>query len=343
LQNTPHNLQQERIPRGLEIALCVTALAWAGAASSIAAPAARGIAVRFQIGAFEPLMQALFLLFLAIVGLRCLDWISTRGRHLAEVAPLPKRTGWSTEWGVGAAIGWGLCIAAVLPLLLSGNLHGRLMWQPSSALAILLAIATLLAVSLAEEVLFRGYAFRRLAGAIGPSWAAILLSLVFSVSLILSHRPPNPTLALIDGALFGLLLTMAWLRTHALWLGWGLHFAYRAVMAILLGLPIAGHGEFGSIADVFSGGPRWLSGGAFGLDAAFFTAIVLWAGMAVLFRATRDYAWNYTHAPVVAAGYEVTVAPPAAHVAMEKQAAAPPPLVQIMPVPPPPPLPGRQE
>jgi hypothetical protein len=166
------------------------------------------------------------------------------------------------------------------------------------------------------------------------------MSLVFSASLIFTNRPVNPTLALIDGTLLGLLLAMAYLRTHALWLGWGLHFAYRAVAAVLLGLPIAGHGEFGSIADVFAGGPRWLSGGAFGLDAAFLTAIVLLAGVPVLYRASRDYAWNYTHPPIIAAGYEVTVAPPAAHVAMEKQAAtAPPPLVQILPVAPPPPIP----
>jgi len=81
---------------------------------------------------------------------------------------------------------------------------------------------------------------------------------------------------------------------------------------------------------MYATGPRWLSGGAFGLDAALPTALVMLAGMIVLYRATRDYAWKYTHPPIVAAGYEVTVAPPAAHVAMEK-AAAPAPLVQILP------------
>jgi hypothetical protein len=131
-----------------------------------------------------------------------------------------------------------------------------------------------------------------------------------------------------------LLLAMAYLRTNALWVGWGLHFAYRAVAAILLGLPIAGHGEFGSLADTFTTGPRWLSGGAFGLDAAYLTIPVLLVGLSVLYTATREYAWAFTHPLILPAGYAVEVAPPAAHVAMEK-AAAPSPLVQILPAGPP--------
>jgi hypothetical protein len=128
-----------------------------------------------------------------------------------------------------------------------------------------------------------------------------------------------------------LLLAMAWLRTHALWVGWGLHFAYRVVMAVVLGLPIAGRAEFGSPTEMYATGPRWLSGGAFGLDGAALTGLLMLGGMAVLYRATRNYAWDYTFAPIVPAGYEVTVAPPAAHVAMEKAAPPPPALVQIMP------------
>jgi uncharacterized protein len=305
---------------------------WAGAASVVAERAARGIAVHFQLGVFEALMRSVFLLFLAVVGLRTLDWIATHGRYSGEIVRLPRRPGWATEWGVGAAVGWGLCLAAVLPLLLSGHLHGHLMWQRSSAVAILLALGTLLCVTLAEEIFFRGYAYRRLSDAIGESWAAVAMSIVFAASMMIANRPLNSTMALVDGTLFGLLLTMGYLRTHALWVGWGLHFAYRAVAAVLLGLPIAGHGEFGSIIDVYASGPRWLSGGAFGLDAALFTAVVMWAGMAVLYRVTREYAWKYTHAPIVAGGYEVVVAPPAAHVAMERAAAAPPPLVQILPI-----------
>jgi len=102
-------------------------------------------------------------------------------------------------------------------------------------------------------------------------------------------------------------------------------------MAVLVGLPIVGRSDFGSVMDASASGPRWLSGGGFGLDAALLTALVMLGGMAVLYRATRDWAWAYTLPEIVPGGYEVVVAPPAAHVAMEK-AAAPLPLVQILPV-----------
>jgi membrane protease YdiL (CAAX protease family) len=320
------------IPRGLQFALYLTAMAWAATANAIAPRAASGIAVRLNLGMAEPLLGSLFLVFLIVVGFRVLDWLSSRGRYAEDALPLPLRAGWQREWGVGAAIGWGLCIAAALPLLVTGNLHARLGWHSGTALAVVLALLNLLVATLAQEMVYRGYAFRRLIAAIGPSWAAIVVSLVFAALIVQANPPRNVLVAFVDCVFFGLLLAMAWLRTHALWLGWGLHFAYRAVAAVLLGLPIAGRGEFGSPTDMFASGPRWLSGGAFGLDAAVLTSVAMLGGMIVLYRASRDYAWEYTHPPIVPAGYEVTVAPPAAHVAMEKAAtAAPPPLVQIMP------------
>ena len=330
LQQKTDRLQSGMVTRGMQLALCAIALLWAAAANLIAAKAAQGIAVRFQLGMLSSLLESAFLLFLIVVGLQMLDWVSTRGRFAQDVLPLPRRPGRLAEWGLGAAVGWGLCVASVLPLLLTGNLHGRIDWQRGSAAAIAISLGTLLLAALAQEVIFRGYAFRRLSVAIGPATAAVLLSLLFGALLVQANPPRNYLVALVDATLFGMLLAMAWMRTHALWLGWGLHFVYRAVTAVVLGLPIAGHGEFGSLTDMYATGPRWLSGGAFGLDAALLTGLVMLAGMVVLYRETRDYAWHYTHLPIVAGGYEVTIAPPAAHVAME-QAAAPPPLVQILP------------
>jgi membrane protease YdiL (CAAX protease family) len=315
----------------MQFTLFLAAMAWATAANTIAEHAAAGIAARFQLGLIESLLEAAFLLFLAVVGFHALDWIATRGRFAADTLPLPRRSGWRREWGVGAAIGWGLALAAVAPVLLTGNLHGSLVWNANSTAALIAAIAAMLVSSLAIEVVFHGYAFRRLIDAIGPTWAAILVSVVYAALVVRANPPRNALVATIDCTLFALLLAMAWLRTHALWLGWGLRFAYRAVMTLILGLPAAGRGEFGSPTDMYVTGPRWLTGGAFGLDAALLTSLVMIGGMIVLYRATRDYAWAYTHPPIIAGGYEVTVAPPAAHVAMEKSAPPPPPLVQIMP------------
>lgn len=319
------------VPRGLQLALSLTALALAGAATVTAGRAAQGLCVRFQTGAVEPLLTSFFLLFLVVIGFKALDWVAARGWKRADPLPLPRRKGWSSEWGVGAAIGWALGLAVVLPVLLSLNLHSRFVAARVSVTAVLLALATLLVASLAEEAIFRGYPFQRLAEAVGPSWASVLLSGGFAVVLLSASPPRHVLFALADGLIFGLILSMAYLRTHALWLGWGLHFAYRAVGAVFLGLPVAGRGEFGAILDTYAGGPRWLSGGAFGLDAALLTAFVLLGGLFALYQLTRDYAWQYTQREIVGAAYEVTVAPPAAHTAMAAEAAAAPaPLVQIL-------------
>ncbi len=318
-----------RITRVLEFALCFTALVWAAAATAVATRAAQGFALRFNLLPAEPLLEALFLLFLAILGFRALDWIATRGAHTAQVFPLPRRRSSASEWSTGAAIGWGLALAVVSPLLVTLNLHARLIARLATVPGILLSLCTLLVAALAQEVVFRGYPFQRLTRAVGPTAATLLLSFGFAFFL-LSATSSHTVLGLVDGTLFGIVLSIAWLRTHALWIGWGLHFAYRAILAVALGLPIAGRAEFASLVDTYATGPRWLSGGSYGPDGALLTAGFLLVAALVLYRVTRDWAWAYTHAPIVAAGYEVAIAPPAAHVAMEKSA-APLPLVQILP------------
>jgi uncharacterized protein len=319
------------VSRGLELALFATAMLWALTSNVIAGRAAAGIAGRLGLTYGQALLESLFLLFLVVIGFQMLEWISAGGGKRSEVMPLPRRKSSAREWGTGVAIGWGLCLAAVLPVLMVGHLHARLSRGVGVVPGILAAVATLLVAALAEEVIFRGYPFQRLLRALGPAWAAVLMAMVFAAVLVNANPPINTGLALLDGTLFGLVLAMAYLRTHALWVGWGLHFGYRAVMAVLVGLPIVGRSDFGSVMDANASGPRWLSGGGFGLDAALLTAVAMLGGMAVLYRATRDWAWAYTLPEIVSGGYEVVVAPPAAHVAMEK-AAAPPPLVQILPV-----------
>ena len=317
------------LPKGFELALAAAALLWTAAAAAISERSAHGLAVRFGLQAGEALIASLFLIFLLVVGFHLLDWIATRGSELTEVIALPRRTGWPTEWALGAAIGWAACLAVVLPLLLSGNLHGHLIFGARRPADLLLLTLTLLAATLAEELVFRGYVFLRLSAAIGTSWTAVLTSLAFGGFLVWAHPPVNLALGLLDGSLFGFLLALSYLRTHALWLAWGLHFSYRAVMLVLLGLASAGRASQSSVLDVFATGPTWLSGGRYGVDAALLTAPILLTASALLYRLTREYAWHYTFRPAAGAGYVVAVPPPTAHVEMEQAASAQ--LVQIMP------------
>lgn len=335
MADAKRRFSSQRVPRVLQFALFVTAMLWVAAARAIAVRAAGGIATRFHMELQQTLLESLFLLFLAVVGFRCLDWIATRRAANEPVLELPRRPSSGAEWGTGAAIGWGLCLAAVFPVLLAGHFHASFNRGAGVPAGVLTAVATLLTICLAEEAIFRGYPFKRLCLAFSPAWAVLLVSILFAAVLIGFDFPTNGWTAWFNLVLLGFLLAMARLRTGALWMGWGLHFSFRMVMAVVFGLPIAGRNDFVSIFDSSSGGPVLLYGGGFGLDAALFTGIALIAGMAVLYRTSSEWAYLYTRPELVSAGYEVTVAPPAAHVAMERSperstGAAPPPLVQIL-------------
>jgi hypothetical protein len=323
-----------RSERILQLALFVTSAAWFLAADTVAAHAARGLSQRFALDAARPLLDWAFLLFLLAVGFSILQTVARRGSSLRDVLGLPKRPTARREWELGAALGWGLVVLAVIPMAVAGTLHVQFWTQPRAFGLLLLNLLTLAVAALAEEVAFRGYSYRRLIEAIGPVAATIVMSLLFGLGHVLN---PSATWAsTLVTILAGVLLSVAWLRTRGLWLGWGLHFAWNASMGILFGLPISGINDFASIVQTRAFGRLWLTGGDYGPEGAAITVIVLLIGIVILVRVTRDYAWHYTYVPIVAAGYPMEAAPPAAHVAMEQMAeharpAAPVTLVQILP------------
>ena len=236
-----------------------------------------------------------------------------------------RATAWR-EWGEGAALGWGLMVLAVLPMVVLGAMRTTFWTDPRAFYLLALNTGVLFLAALAEEVAFRGYPFQRLIEAVGPTAATILMALLFGVLHI--WNTDASLISILVTMFAGVLLSVAYLRTHALWLPWGLHFAWNYVMGPVLGLPVSGILDFNTVVQTQTAGPHWLTGGAYGPEAALFTFAVLVAGIVVLVRMTREYAWEYTHAPIVAAGIAMDVAPPAAHVEMEAKAAAPV-LVQI--------------
>lgn len=321
-----------RSERTLQLALFLTSVAWFLASDTIAGRAARGLSERFSIDAARPLLTSVFLLFLLALGFSLLQAISNRPSRLRDVLGLPKRPTARREWELGAALGWGLVVLAVLPMALAGTLNIQLWTQPRAFSLLLLNLGTLAVAALAEEVAFRGYAYRRLIESIGPVAATIGMSLLFGLGHI--FNPGATWTSTLVTILAGLLLSLAWLRTRGLWLGWGFHFSWNVSIGILFGLPISGINDFASIVQTRTFGQLWLTGGDYGPEGAAFTVIVLLVGIAVLVRITRDYAWHYTYVPIVPAGYPMEAQPPAAHVAMEQQARPAPAavtLVQILP------------
>jgi membrane protease YdiL (CAAX protease family) len=320
-----------KLRRSLQFALFGVSLLWFLLSDALAVRAARGLTNRFDGDALQPLISALFLIFLLAIGFSIFEGIARVGpTTMRQAMGLPRRpTAWR-EWVLGAAIGWGLAVAAVLPMALGRTLHVRLWTEPRAFGLSLLNLLTLAAVTLGIEIALRGAPFRRLIAAIGPIWATIVMALLLAVAHGLGSGSTG--VSIVVTLIASVMLSLAWLRTHGLWLSWGLHFAWNAAVGLLFGLPVRGFPGFAAIVQTRAIGPAWLTGDDFGPEAAVFTAIAMLVAIGIVVRTTGDYAWDYTRPELVPAGYEVNPPPPAAHTAMEQEVAAKGPgLVQILP------------
>lgn len=317
---------RQSVPRSLEFAQFAIGFLWLLASRSGAQSAAQGFARLLKTDAIRPILQESFLVILLLTGYTALHWWATRNGSVRETNALLGRPTMVREWQKGAALGWGLLLITLVPMAVVGDLHPQFWWAARAWGAALLALATLFISALATELAFRGFLFQRLIAATGPVTATVLLSvLVAFVSVSPAYSTPfSFGVSLIASVLF----CTAYLRTHALWLGWGLRFGWLASMGVLFGLPLAGSADFASIVATDSSGRAWLTGGAYGPEGAVFTGLILLAGVVALYVLTREYAWTYTHTPIVPGGYPMDVPPPAAHAAMEAPAGTH--LVQIL-------------
>ncbi len=319
---------ETKLPRSLHLALFAIGLLWLLAARVGAESAAQGIARLLHQDVLRPLLREAFLLVLLPTGFTALNWVATRNGSIRLTNALPTRATGLREWQKGTALGWGLALVAILPMALAGDLHPQFWTAPRAWALLLLSVFTVLLGSLATELAFRGFLFRRLIAAVGPFAATVLLTAIYAFVATgsVNTTPFSFSVSLLAGFLF----SMAYLRTHALWLGWGLRFGWLVSLGVLFGLPLAGVGDYATVVATDSSGQGWLTGGAYGPEGSLLTALVLLGGMVALYRMTRDYAWSYTLPVIVPGGYPMEVAPPPAHVAMEAAAVPATPLVQIL-------------
>ncbi len=325
-------------PRSLQFTLFVAALAWFNCARILAASASNGLALRFNLSDEQPLIEALCLLFLVVCGFALLRSIERRKAPLRIALGLPRRVTSREEWATGAAIGWGLALASVVPMALGRTLNVHLWMAPRGFFLLGISLLTLAVATLAVTLAIYGYGFQRLIEALGPVRSTLILvglSAIHAGVLPTPYGTPDGTRILVE-ILATLLLCLCWFRTHGLWIAWGGYFAWATSTAALFGLPMNGDTSYASVVDTRTAGPAWLTGGACGPTAAAFFILFLIAAIPILVRVTSEYAWSYTHPPIIPAGYDVTIPPPAAHVAMEAaqtdQPINPASLVQILPV-----------
>jgi uncharacterized protein len=270
---------------------------------------ARDIAVRAALGLSSgdwlELVNRTILFFLLIVGYAAMGYVGQRQRAPIKAMGLEMRPGWRREIALGAALGWGGMVACVLPIALIGGLVITIYSTWHQFALILLDFAILAIAALAEEVAFRGYPFQRLIDAIGPTAATLLISILFGI--IHLNNPGVTGASTLVTMLAGWLLALAYLRTRALWVGWGFHVAWNVTMGILFGLPISGITNFSPVIAGNTIGPAWLTGGDYGPEGSAVCAVVLLVLLIVTYIATSDLKHRYAQPVIVAGGIPVDV------------------------------------
>jgi membrane protease YdiL (CAAX protease family) len=287
---------------------------------------------------FVPLVEQAMLCFLLIFGYAGLGFSLDRQLTPVRDQGLTMRKGWLGEMGLGLAFGWGIAVACVLPILIFGGIAVHFSWSLASLGWLLIDAAYFLAATLALQVAFRGYPFQCAIRAVGELPAALLLSVLYGIVqafLVQTWLPSTSRAAMAVNIALGLLLAMAYLRTRALWLAWGLQFGWVASRALLFGLPV---NNVSSHSPVIQGDPlssfAW-SGGDYGLDASWLAFVVILIAMFFLYRATSDLSFVYNAPVLEPAGLAVDL--DAAAKRQHESATRPEqpevkPLVQIMPL-----------
>jgi len=98
-------------------------------AEGIAVHAANGLAG----GSWTPLVERSSLLFLLVAGYSAMGRLFNKQPQPARAMGLTFRQGWRREFGLGAAIGWGMLIASILPMVFIGGLVVSFGQSPASS------------------------------------------------------------------------------------------------------------------------------------------------------------------------------------------------------------------
>ena len=211
-------------------------------------------------------------------------WMLTVGDHIEEhrmaAQGLPRVRGWLRHFMLGSVLGGGLTLLTVAPIHQWGHFRSHtlmtLLLLPNLGVVVLM----LLIGALAEEMVFRGYPFQHLEQAIGGFRSLLIFSIFYG--LLHLHNPGATRVAIGNSMLIGVLLSSAYLRSRALWLPWGIHFGWNAMLGLGLGLPVSGYRVLNLWIYTQPYGPQWLTGGYYGVEASATATLIILIGILIV-------------------------------------------------------------
>jgi len=197
-------------------------------------------------------------------------------RSLADYG-IPLRQAFGLKFWEGSIWGFAMLSAIILLLWASGHfridsaaLTGREILRWGLAWA-----ATFLAVSLNEELAFRGYWLFTMSRRMRFWPAALFLSAIFGVAHLGNHG--ENVLGILQVVVTGLLFCLMIRRTGNLWFAIGYHAAWDWAETFFYGTPDSGLLGVGRFLNSSVRGPDWLTGGSAGPEGSIFAIVVLLA------------------------------------------------------------------
>lgn len=132
-------------------------------------------------------------------------------------------------------------------------------------------VAVFIPAALHEELAFRGYVFQKLRTwrrEAGYAFSAIVFALLHA------NNDGLTIIAVVNIILAGVLLAQAYERYERLWFPIGIHLAWNVFSGPILGYPVSGFVPATSVLTVTLSGPRWITGGLFGIEGSVWIAVV---------------------------------------------------------------------
>lgn len=181
--------------------------------------------------------------------------------------------GMARELGAGLLLGGGL-VALTFALLGALGVYRFSGVNPFSVM-MLVPLAELALVGLAEEAMFRGVIFGVAERSLGSKAAIVISSLVFG----LSHLPNEGVSLLAVGVItaYGVLQAALYMKTRRLWVCIGSHVAWNYCVSTVFSATVSGHAATDGLLRGELVGNTLLTGGVFGVEGSLIPLLLITA------------------------------------------------------------------
>lgn len=188
--------------------------------------------------------------------------------------------------GMARELGTGLLLGAALVALTFAVLSALGAYQfggvNAPGLILLVPLAELVLVGMAEEMVFRGVIFGVTERSLGSKAAIVISALVFS----LAHLPNDgvSVLAVAVIAAYGVLQAALYMKTRRLWVCIGTHIAWNYCVSQVFSSTVSGHAATDGLLRGELVGNAILTGGVFGVEGSLVALLLIAAAAAFWLR-----------------------------------------------------------